>query len=48
MTSLLYRLARASAWGRAFGKLAGGNPLPLTRRVRNRAIMRVVGRFLRM
>jgi len=44
---LLYRLARASAWARAIGKLGGGNALPIVRRARNRYIMRVVGRILR-
>jgi hypothetical protein len=47
MTSYLYRLARAAAWGRAIGKLASGNPLPLARRVRNKFIFRALGPWLR-
>jgi hypothetical protein len=47
MISLLYRLARAAAWGRALGRLAGGHPGALLRRVRNRAILTRLGPWLR-
>ncbi|MBC5800881.1 MAG: hypothetical protein GIX03_12160 [Candidatus Eremiobacteraeota bacterium] len=47
LTSFLYRLARSAAWGRAVGRAATGHPRALYRRVRNREIMRVVGRWLR-
>jgi hypothetical protein len=47
MVDILYRIARAAAWGRAIGKLAAGNPRPLVRRVRNRYVYRAVGSALR-
>ncbi len=47
MINLFYRAARTLAWGRAFGKLASGNPLPLARRARNRLYFRLFSRFLR-
>jgi len=47
ITSNLYRLARAAAWGRALGRAAAGNPAALAKRIRNRAIMGIVGPFLR-
>jgi hypothetical protein len=47
IVSLLYRIARAAAWARAGALAAQGRPLPLMRRIRNRPIMRVVGRALR-
>lgn len=47
MISFLYALARAAAWGRATGKLAGGNPRPFVRRARNRIAYRALGNVLR-
>lgn len=47
LTSLLYRAARAAAWGRAIGKLASGNPSPLAKRVRNKIYFRMFGKLLR-
>lgn len=43
----LYRAARIAAWGRAIGKAASGNPMPLARRVRNRYILRAISPVLR-
>lgn len=49
MVSMLYRIARAAAWGRAIGKLASGNPKPLLRRTRNRLLYaRILSRLFRM
>jgi len=39
MVSWLYRIARWAAWGRALGKLAEGNPMPLARRARNKYLI---------
>ena len=47
MISLLYAMARAAAWGAALGRLAAGNPRPLGKRLRNRAYLRFLERFLR-
>jgi len=47
MVSLLYRIARAAAWGRAIGKLASGNARPVAKRVRNRVYFKAFGRFFR-
>jgi hypothetical protein len=47
ITTSLFGLARISAWARAAGKLAEGNPKPLVRRVRNRYILGQLGRILR-
>jgi hypothetical protein len=47
LTSLLFKAARLSAWTRAISKLAGGNAKPLLRRVRNKALFRVIGPILR-
>lgn len=47
MVSLLYRIARAAAWGRAIGKLVGGNPKPLAKRIRNKVYFRIFGRYLK-
>jgi hypothetical protein len=47
MVSLLYRIARAAAWGRAIGKLAAGNPKPIGKRLRNKLYFKAFGRFLK-
>jgi hypothetical protein len=47
MISLLYRLARAAAWGRAIGRAATGRPGSLVKRVRNRMILTRLGPWLR-
>jgi hypothetical protein len=47
MTRLLYRIARAAAWGRAISRAASGNPRALVRRIRNRPIYSLLGRILR-
>jgi hypothetical protein len=47
MVTLLYRIARAAAWGRAVGKLMSGNPAPIAKRVRNKIYFRMFGRFLK-
>jgi hypothetical protein len=48
VASLLYRIARAAAWGRAIGKLASGNPSPIAKRVRNKYVYyKLLSRLLR-
>ncbi len=47
MSSGFYQLARAMRWGEVIGKALGGNAKPLAKRIRNKYIMKGVGRFLR-
>lgn len=47
MIAMLYRLARAAAWGRAIGRAASGRPGSLLKRARNRVILGKIGPWLR-
>jgi hypothetical protein len=47
MVSLLYRIARAAAWGSATGRALHGNIKPLYHRFRNKIFYKALGRALR-